>query len=215
MASRNRKFSFSVVSGALLFAAGIQFIFLLFVSTALYPDYNVNFNYISDLGATCREGAGCMVEQPSSLIFNSTSLILGLLVIVGFLLLIVKSRKNLFGYLGVVSGIGAAGVGIFTEATGKVHGTFALFAFAAGALAAISSFRYSRFPFNAFSIILGLLSLIFLGLFLDLTLGNLTASTHSTLFGLGIGGLERLIVYPSVLWVVSFGAYLMSDSQRS
>jgi hypothetical membrane protein len=202
----------SLVVGALLFVAGSQFFLLLFVSTALYPNYNVNFNYISDLGETCRSNVGCHFEQPSSVIFNSASLILGVLAVISFALLLEGNKKRILPYLGIISGIGAAGVGLFTEGTGKVHGSFALAAFLAGGLAAIVSFRQVKFPFNVFSVILGLASLVFLGLFVSLTLGNLTSSTHATILGLGIGGLERLIVYPIILWILGFGAYQMNGA---
>ncbi len=180
------------------------------MSTALYPDYNVNFNYISDLGETCRKTLGCHFVQPSSTIFNAASFILGALALIGFALLLAESRKKILPYLGMISGLGAAGVGLFPEGTGKVHGGFALLAFLFGGLAAIVSFRQVKFPFNIFSIILGVASLTFLGLFLSLTLGNLTSATQATVSGLGIGGLERLVVYPIVLWLASFGTYLMA-----
>jgi hypothetical membrane protein len=200
----------SFFSGLLLFVAGSQFFLLLFVSTALYPNYNVNFNYISDLGETCRAGVGCKFFEPSSMIFNLASFLLGLLVIIGFALLLRESKRSIYSYLGLASGIGAMGVGLFPEGTGHIHGSFALLAFVGGGLAAIAAFPQLKLPFNVLSIILGLMSLSFLGLFISLTLGNLTSSTHATIAGLGIGGLERLIVYPVVLWLVGFGGYLMN-----
>jgi hypothetical protein len=30
--------------------------------------------------------------------------------------------------------------------------------------------------------------------------------------GLGLGGIERFVVYPLLLWMLGFGAYLIGDS---
>jgi hypothetical protein len=30
--------------------------------------------------------------------------------------------------------------------------------------------------------------------------------------GLGLGGIERVIIYPMALWLLGFGAYLIGDS---
>ncbi|HUS75618.1 MAG TPA: hypothetical protein VMY43_06375 [Methanothrix sp.] len=50
-------------------------------------------------------------------------------------------------------------------------------------------------------------------------LGGLTLAS-SVLFvleiylGLGPGGMERMIVYPVILWAVGFGGYLMASERR-
>jgi hypothetical membrane protein len=200
----------SLAIGAILFIAASQFFLFLFVSTALYPNYNVNFNYISDLGETCRHSV-CYFQQPSSIIFNSSSFVLGALVVISFSLLLKEKRKSLLPYFGIVSGLGAAGVGLFPEGTGMIHAIFALMAFLSGGIAAAVAYRELIFPFNVLSIILGLVSLTFLGLFLSLTAGNLTSASGKTILGLGVGGLERLIVYPIILWISGIGAYIMRD----
>ena len=55
------------------------------------------------------------------------------------------------------------------------------------------------------SIILGLSTLAALSLFIG--------GIH---LGLGVGGMERMIVYPTLLWAVGFGGHLMAteDSMR-
>jgi hypothetical protein len=30
--------------------------------------------------------------------------------------------------------------------------------------------------------------------------------------GLGVGGMESLIFYPGLIWIIAFGSYLMSNS---
>jgi hypothetical membrane protein len=158
------------------------------------------------------------MEQPSSLIFNSSTFIFGLLSALGFCFLLMQSQRRVFAYLGLITSIGAMGVGLFTEEVISIHAISALIAFVGGGLTAITVYRFVRLPFSAFSVAMGVISLVFLGLFIDLTAGNLTSSSGRTLLGLGIGALERLLVYPIALWEVGFGAYLMntlSDLARS
>ncbi len=52
---------------------------------------------------------------------------------------------------------------------------------------------------------LGAVSLLCLGSYV--VLGD-----ASPLMELGIGGLERWIVYPIVIWLIAFGAYLMGTA---
>ena len=65
-------YSSGKVAGALVFIAVTQFVLGVIVSEALYPDYSVSENYISDLGV-----------GPSSMIFNSSIILLGLLLVIG------------------------------------------------------------------------------------------------------------------------------------
>jgi hypothetical protein len=34
-------------------------------------------------------------------------------------------------------------------------------------------------------------------------------------FAIGIGGMERFIIYPGLLWLLGFGAYLIGDSSET
>ncbi len=56
----------------LFFIAVTQFVLGFTISEALYPGYSVSDNYISDLGI-----------GPSSIIFNSSVFLLGLLLLIG------------------------------------------------------------------------------------------------------------------------------------
>jgi len=33
--------------------------------------------------------------------------------------------------------------------------------------------------------------------------------------GLGVGGMERMILYPAMLWAIGFGAYLSAEENRA
>ncbi|MEM4141260.1 MAG: DUF998 domain-containing protein, partial [Nitrososphaeria archaeon] len=61
------KLESNVVAGSLIFWGSAQFILFMIVAEALYPGYNISFNYISDLGV-----------GPSASIFNSSVFLLGL-----------------------------------------------------------------------------------------------------------------------------------------
>ncbi len=70
----------SRLAGSALFVGVVQFGIALLLAEATYPGYSVSTNAISDLGATCKSGV-CQIVQPSSTIFNSSIVLLGLLVL--------------------------------------------------------------------------------------------------------------------------------------
>ena len=176
-------------AGAAFFIGALQFVVGMVLAEIYYPGYNVSTNVISDLGAN---------PYPSAAIFDSSIFMLGLLVMIGAYFLQRGYRwKPLTGAL-VIAGIGAAGVGIFTENSPALHGIMELLAFLFGGLGAIMSFRFQKSPMSYFSLILGAITLAALVLFL----GN-------EYLGLGKGGMERIVTYPEVLWGIGFGSHLM------
>jgi hypothetical membrane protein len=76
---------------------------------------------------------------------------------------------------------------------------FAGLAFGMGSLAALVSSRTVRRPLSVLFASLGVIGLVALGL-----------QASGTFLGLGVGGMERMIYYPAVLWVLIYGVYLMS-----
>ena len=100
-----------------------------------------------------------------------------------------------------VLGIGALGVGIFPGNTGTPHAIFAMVTFVAGGVAAVSAARVTTAPFRLISYLLGTVSLLTLTSYI--LLGD-----SSPMAAIGIGGIERWIVYPVILWVIAFGGYL-------
>ena len=189
------------VAGALFFIATSQFVLGLIVSEALYSGYSISRNYISDLGV-----------GPSSIIFNSSVFLLGLLLIVGtyFLQRAFKEYKVLTLLL-ILTAIGAMGVGVFTENFGTIHKVVSLIAFLFGGLSAIFSvissyahkFKLVKKPFSIIAVILGVMCLGALVLFA----GNMN-------LGLGVGGMERMIVYPLLMWGAGFAGYLTARPEE-
>jgi hypothetical membrane protein len=193
-------YSNSKVAGTLVLIAVTQFVIGMIVSEALYPTYSTSRNYISDLGV-----------GPSALIWNSSVFLMGLLLLIGAYFLQRAFRFELLTVMLVLTGVGAMGVGVFTEDFGVIHMVVSLITFLFGGLSAIVSVLCSRvhrfplvkMPFSALSIILGLMTLVALGLF-----------GSGQYLGLGAGGMERMIAYPALMWGAGFGGYLIAYPQE-
>jgi hypothetical membrane protein len=194
------EYSSGKVAGTLFFIAVTQFVLGLIVSEALYSGYSISGNYISDLGV-----------GPSSMIFNSSVFLMGLLLIIGAYFLQRAFNFELLTVLLVLTAIGAMGVGIFTEDFGMIHSVVSLITFLSSGLSAIFSvicsyvyeFNLVKMPFSAISVILGFV-----------TLGALALFMAGIDLGLGVGGMERMIVYPILMWGVGFGGYLIAHPEK-
>ena len=195
-----------LAGGALLLGA-LQYLLGLFVAEALYPGYDVGANPISDLGATCREGASCIVQQPSSAIFTLIMVVLGTLVFLAGWLFYTSTNQRTAGLLVAIGGAGIMGAGIFNEQWG-VHGLFALVAFTLIPLAGIVGYRLVSPSLRIIAVALS-----------GLALGGLVwqlAGTYgpSSWFGpLGDGGVERIIALPMLFWMLVAGASVVSGRE--
>jgi len=193
-------YSSGKVAGALFFIAVTQFVLGLIVSEALYSGYSISDNYISDLGV-----------GPSSMIFNSSVFLMGLLLIIGAYFLQRAFDFKILTVLLVLTAIGAMGIGIFTEDFGTIHSVVSLIAFLFGGLSAIFSvicsyvhkFKLLEMPFSVIAVILGLMSL-----------GALVLFMAGMDLGLGVGGMERMIVYPLLMWGAGFGGHLIAHPEK-
>jgi len=194
------KFSDGRIAGAVLFVAASQFVLGLVVAEALYPGYSISANYISDLGV-----------GPSATYFNSSVFLMGLLLIIGAYFLQRALDYKVLTVLVALTAIGAMGVGVFTEDFGTIHMFVSLIAFLFGGLSAIFSaicsyvheFKLLKMPFSAVAVILGLMSL-----------GAMALFEANVYLGLDFGGMERMIVYPLLMWGAGFGGYLIASSEK-
>lgn len=206
------------LAGTLILIASIQFIIGVSIAESVYPGYSVNQNYLSDLGATVRRtdsGVSIIIQQPASLIFTASLIAMGAFVLAAAYLMFTttKSRRPVV-FIGLF-GLGALGAGVFSEVFFLVHGIFSLMAFFFGAAAAIDSFRLERRPMSYISPVLGFVALVALALLelsaVDQIMKELGASGFSPIYTpLGVGGIERIVVYPVVLWLVALGAYMIT-----
>jgi hypothetical membrane protein len=181
------------VAGVFFFVAATQFFLGLLLAEALYPGYSIAQNYISDLGV-----------GPSALIFNTSIFLLGVLMMVGTYFLHRTFNIKVFTVLLIIAALGSMGVGLFTENSEPMHSITSLLVFLFGSLSAIYSFRVMKLPFSLISIFLGMMSLFALVLF-----------AAQQYLGLGVGGMERMIVYPVLMWAIGFSGYLFAFPEKS
>ncbi|MCY0890540.1 MULTISPECIES: DUF998 domain-containing protein [Pyrobaculum] len=171
--------------GRIMLAIGsLQFIIAMLVAEQLYPGYNPLHNYISDLGA---------LKAPTATLFNTSVALLGIFGIIAAILL----RKEI-GIVGsallALASAGAIGVGAFPEDYGTPHGISALITFLFGALAVMVIGLRRGGAFKPFGLAMGAIALIALALFIP------RVQTP-----LGIGGIERLIAYPTLIFLLVYG----------
>lgn len=178
-------------AGWLIFAFSTQFSIVMIIAESLYPGYNVSSNYISDLGI-----------GSTGPLFDTSICVLGIAVIIASYFLYKGFGSKAFSILTFLTGLGALLVGIFNESFSAIHTLVSALTFISGGLTAIVAFRYERMPMNFFSVALGIFSLA--SLIVSVVVPNG--------FGLGVGGIERMIVYPFLLWGIGFGGYLIGYS---
>lgn len=174
-----------------MFVAGVECVLGIIIAEALYSGYSTSLNYISDLGI-----------GPSAWIFNSAVFMLGVLVIGSVYFMWKTFNSKLFKIVLALSGVGALGVGVFTENILPVHAAFSIMLFASAGISAIVSFKVVKSWVSYISAVLGIIALVALVLMVS---GND--------LGLGIGGMERMIAYPTLLWMIGFGARLIGESE--
>ncbi|MEM0158531.1 MAG: DUF998 domain-containing protein [Thermoplasmataceae archaeon] len=187
--------SFSVkngkAAGIILFIAASQFILSVTVAEDLYPGYSVENNYISDLGV-----------GTTAHLFNVSIIVLGLLMITSAVL--IRRLSLPFIVTLILSGIGSVGVGVFPETTGIYHTISALLAFLFASVAPYFIIGKVRNAISALWGIMGTLGIVSLILF-DIGMD----------FGIGRGGMERMILYADIIWALSFSGWLFANGSNS
>ena len=196
------------LAGILFFVAVTQFILGLTIAEALYRGYSVSNNYVSDLGV-----------GPSAVVFNSSVFILGLLIALGAFFLGKDSRFKTIRLLLFLMSMGAMGVGIVTKNFTLGHGAVSSMAFFFGGLSAVTSSRILKKPLSLSGIILGAMTVGALALFsIGMVASGSISSTvaYDSIFylGLGPGGMERMIIYPSLMWLALFGGQLTMQLEK-
>lgn len=188
-----------------MLCAGTMILMAIITAEALFPaSYNTSYNQISDLGSTWNPGG--IVREPSATIFNTTMLITGAMIAASSVFLFRASGRRAVSVALGLLGVGVFLVGIFhgEMIDGKfsshgVHPIVAMIAFLSGSAAALLSARVARGAFRFVAAAFGIVAL--LSVLLSGTLGDTR---------LGNGGIERWIAYPTVLWMVAFGGYLLA-----
>ncbi len=173
------------IAGVLFFVSIAQFFLMMLLAETLYPNYSVSHNYISDLGV-----------GGTAYIFNISIVVMGALLIVAAYFS--RSFSRAFSVIIVLAGIGAMGVGIFPETTGSLHLYSSLLVFLMASIAPYIIIYKIRNGLSVAWAVLGTIGLISLILY---------ATGHYA--GIGVGGMERFIVYPDLLWGMGFGGWFL------
>lgn len=193
------------IAGMLLFFGGAILLMGIIIAEALYPAaYTTGGNEISDLGGT-RPPAG-LVFQPSATILNLTLMLTGLLIATSAVMLQLRLGRWLASISIGVLGLAAFFVGVFPGPTGTPHAVIAMIAFISGGFAAVFGGWIARPPFRYGLVALGLVNLASLATYFAL-------GDASPLWVLGVGGAERLLVYPVLFFLMGFGGYLAGVAQ--
>ena len=197
------------MAGILFFIADTQFVLCLIIAETLYPGYSVSSNYISDLGV-----------GPSAIVFNSSVFLLGLMLLAGTYFQRHNQDLKTVNTMLLLMAIGAMGVGIFTKNYTLPHGAVSSAAFFFAGLSAITSSKILPKPLSQISIVLGAMTLAALTLFSAgiITSGSLTSTEafdSGFYLGLGPGGMERMIVYPALMWLAAFSGHLITKKATS
>ncbi len=179
------------LAGVLFFFGSTQFLLAMLIAEGSLPNYSVSSQVISDLGV--------LATAP---LFNTSIILLGLLLLAAAYFYHRTHHGMWITVPFLLAAIGPIGVGLFTEDILVFHAIFALISFLFGSLAAIIGATLVRPPFRYVAAILGVVGLVALVLFL-----------FGQDLGIGLGGMERMIAYPTLFWWIAFGGYLMSNPE--
>ncbi len=190
------------IAGLLFYLSGAIVLMGIITAEAMYPSGYTTFkNEISDLGATRQPNS--VSFEPSSSIFNSIMWLSGLMILTATFYQHKYFKKLLFTIPVTLFGLGLFGVGIFPGNIRPYHGMSAMLAFLTGGVSAIASAKIVQPPYKYIGIVLGIISL---------TTWFMAVFSPSTLLQyIGIGGTERWVAYPLMLWLTGMGGYLMSE----
>lgn len=176
------------LAAILLFAAITQFALAANISEAVYPGYSIRNTLLSDLGVW---------GQPAALLFNASLVAFGLLGLgIGFLTW--GDRELTFiPLLFALCGTGMLIMATFPITVDWAHDAGAFLAFVLIALAMMCCYWTYPGPFGSISMLLGVFALITMVLY-----------KAQIDFGLGLGSMERVFVYPIMMWMAAFGTAL-------
>ena len=186
------------IAGLLGFVATVQFVLAVVICEALYSGYNVGQQFISDLGNWSLAGN-------YAAIFNASIILAGILGIASVYFIQKAFKNRLFTSLLMISTFCYILIGVFTEDISMpMHGISALIGLILGLGATFMTYKFVKSPLSYAPIILG--GMIIVAVVLQAS-GNY--------LGLGLGGIERLEIYPSLLWGLVFDAYLIGEASNT
>ena len=186
-----------VKAGLLLVIGSIQWFFIVLIAEGLYPGYVSSFHYVSTLGT----------GQTANL-YNASTFLLGVCVVTASFLIIRSKPSRLFFALLLIAGLSAMGLGVFPEDSRPMHGVVTPITLIFGGLAGAFAFKVQSRPLSYLSMILGAGSIIMGLLFIPYM--GLSVESDVTYLGFYKGTLERIVIYPLILWMMTLGSQLAS-----
>lgn len=190
-------------AGLLLFAGALILLFGMMLAEFTYNNYNMANNYISDLGN--------FNHPVPALIFNVSIILFGALAIYAGLIIRTTLDKWL-GILIILAGAGGIGVGVFNEGSIlAIHYLCAFTVFIGGCIAIFWSTKviYKR-PTSYIFLVMGIIVVFFISFVI---FNMVSGSPDKIRLGIGAGGMERMVVFPTIFWVMATGIYLVGQSQ--
>ena len=198
---------------AIFFLSSIQYFVVQYVVARRWPrPYSVARNTISDLGSSvCGKFDGRYVCSPWHSAMNVSFVCLGSTMVAGSVIMRRVHRSSWATSSGFVclaiGGIGVVVVGLVPENTVPlVHGLGAALPFLVGNVGVllVGFTRWRTVRFSVISLILGAIPLFALFFY-----------TRAQFFGLGVGGMERIVAYPQTIWLIIAGTDLLAGSYRA
>ena len=201
------KISDRLVAGVLFTFGASLFLLLTTAAEAVYPNFSLQTNAISDLAAI---GVKTTVLEETA-IFG-----LGISWSLGAYYLFRKTGRRGTMVLNMLPGVGFSLAGLSPENVNVIVHSIGTFAFPLGAIVVILSCRLTTSPIRYFSAILGTISLVstfFIFVGYRVICGTCGYQEGMSALPLGLGGLESMIIYPIVIWLIAFGSYLMAANK--
>ncbi|MDG6908000.1 MAG: DUF998 domain-containing protein [Nitrososphaerota archaeon] len=179
-------------AGSLFLIAGSLFYFLNMAAESIYPKYSDGVNALSDLGA---------YHAPTALLWDTMLFTFGVIFVASTYLYLRNTGNRLMLITFMLSGFGAVVVSLVPEnSVATVHLIGAEVAFLFGGISAILTSRVTKPPFRYITLGLGIITLVADMLFIG-----------KDFLGLGEGGMERMIVYPEIAFLIALGGYLLNS----
>lgn len=202
-------------SGILFSLGALLFLLLTSASEAIYPNFSLQTNAISDMAAV---GSRTFVIEEIAILGWGVSWFVG-----AYYLLRHTGKRNMM-VLNMLPGLGALFAGLSPENVNiAIHSTGALLAFPFGGVAAILSYGMIRSQYRYLAVAMGGLSLAstfvtFIGGQIAGPCGYCAGTTpyiqSLEKLVLGLGGWESMIIYPLLVWLMGFGSYLLASSNK-
>jgi hypothetical membrane protein len=211
-----------ILSGALSIIAAAWAILSISVAESLTPGYNVSTETVSGLGSpifsgVCSSVPSCVAPiQPASAVIVFSFFLNGALLLWASYLFRKATNHRVYALaIGILSVmvllVGVSYLPFYlggrsdavVGAAYDLHITAAITAFFLGPVLAIAFYRITRGPFRFLTVVIGAFALAAGLLFLS---GNY--------LGLGLGGMERMIIYPLDIWQALIGSYFLGGLKQ-